>query len=343
MTDFGSFEGQAIARPLSQTEKAAAVLLAMGKSVAGKLLKFFTQSELQAIIAAAQSLRAIPPHELEALINEFEDLFTEGAGLMDNAKAMESILEEGLTPDEVDGLLGRRATFQSYEANIWDRLQDCDPVAVSQLLAKEHPQTIAYVLSMMPSNFGAKVLLQLSDGQRPDILNRAVNMKNVSPKAAAIIEARVVEMIDEMDAERNSPGPAKIAEVMNELEKKHVDTLLASLETLSTDSAKKVRPKIFLFDDIVHMPQRSRVQLFNDVSTDIITMALRGSAAELRESVLASIGARQRRMIESDLAAGDAGINPRDIAIARRSIAQEAIRLAASGQLELKEKEAEAA
>ncbi|OHV85849.1 flagellar motor switch protein FliG [Ensifer sp. LCM 4579] len=343
MTDFGSFEGQAIAKPLSQTEKAAAVLLAMGKSVAGKLLKFFTQSELQAIIAAAQSLRAIPPHELEALVNEFEDLFTEGAGLMDNAKAMESILEEGLTPDEVDGLLGRRATFQSYEANIWDRLQDCDPVAVSKLLAEEHPQTIAYVLSMMPSNFGAKVLLQLSDRQRPDILNRAVNMKNVSPKAAAIIEARVIEMIDEMDAERNSPGPAKIAEVMNELEKKQVDTLLASLETLNTDSAKKVRPKIFLFDDILYMPQRSRVQLFNDVSTDIITMALRGSAAELRESVLASIGARQRRMIESDLAGGDAGINPRDVAIARRSIAQEAIRLAASGQLELKEKEAEAA
>ncbi len=85
------------------------------------------------------------------------------------------------------------------------------------------------------------------------------------------------------------------------------------------------------------------MQLFNDVSTDVITMALRGSAPELRESILASIGARQRRMIEADLAIGDAGINPRDIAIARRSITQEAIRLAASGQLELKEKEAEAA
>ncbi|MBP2235654.1 flagellar motor switch protein FliG [Sinorhizobium kostiense] len=343
MMDFENFDGQAIASPLSQTEKAAAVLLAMGKSVAGKLLKFFTQSELQAIIAAAQSLRAIPPHELESLVNEFEDLFTEGAGLMDNAKAMESILEEGLTPDEVDGLLGRRATFQSYEASIWDRLQDCDPVVVAESLAKEHPQTIAYVLSMMPSNFGAKVLIRLSDRQRPDILKRAVNIKNVSPKAAGIIEERVIEMIEEMEAERNAPGPAKIAEVMNELEKKQVDSLLASLETLSTDSAKKVRPKIFLFDDILYMPQRSRVQLFNDVSTDVITMALRGSGPELRESILASIGARQRRMIEADLAAGDGGINPRDIAIARRSIAQEAIRLAASGQLELKEKEAEAA
>ena len=46
-------------------------------------------------------------------------------------------------------------------------------------------------------------------------------------------------------------------------------------------------------------------------------------------------------MIESDLAAGDVG-NPREVAIARRSITQEAIRLAAAGQIQLKEKAEEA-
>lgn len=343
MMDFDDFAAQAPTRPLSQMDKAAAVLLAMGKPVAGKLLKFFTQSELQSIIASAQSLRSIPPDELELLVNEFEDLFTEGAGLMDNAKAIEAILEEGLTPDEVDGLLGRRTAFQAYEANIWDRLQDSDPIQVAKYLGKEHPQTIAYVLSMMPSTFGAKVLLQLPEAGRADIINRTVNMKNVAPKAASIIETRVMDLMRELDADRNSAGSQKIAEVMNEMDKGQVDTLLASLESISTELVKKVRPKIFLFDDILYMPQRSRVQLLNDVSGDIITMALRGSSMDLRECVLASIGARQRRMIELDLAAGDAGINPRDIAIARRSITQEAIRLAASGQIELKEKDAAAA
>ena len=57
MMDFVDFAAQAPTRPLSQMDKAAAVLLAMGKPVAGKLLKFFTQSELQSIIASAQSLR----------------------------------------------------------------------------------------------------------------------------------------------------------------------------------------------------------------------------------------------------------------------------------------------
>ena len=341
MMDFDDFGGNLPDKPLSQADKAAAVLLAMGKTVAGRLLKYFTQAELQVIIASAQTLRTIPPDELAQLVGEFEDLFTEGAGLMDNAKAIESILEEGLTPEEVDGLLGRRAAFQAYESSIWDRLQDADPAFVGKFLLREHPQTIAYILSMLPSSFGAKVLLQLPESRRADIMHRTVNMKEVSPKAAQIIENRVIELIGEIEQEKNSTGTNKVAELMNELDKPQVDTLLNSLESISKEAVNKVRPKIFLFDDLLYMPQRSRVLLFNDIAGDIVTMALRGAPNEIREAVLSAISPRARRMIESDLASGTQGTNPREIAIARRAVAQEAIRLANAGQIELKDKESE--
>ncbi|MGF0537397.1 flagellar motor switch protein FliG [Agrobacterium sp. ES01] len=339
MMDFDDFGGAVAGKPLSQADKAAAVLLAMGKGVAGKLLKYFTQAELQTIIASAQTLRTIPPDELAELVNEFEDLFTEGAGLMDNAKAIESILEEGLTPEEVDGLLGRRTAFQAFEASIWDRLQDADPDFIGKFLMREHPQTVAYILSMMPSSFGAKVLMKLPDSRRADIMNRTVNLKNVSPKAAQIIENRVQDLINEIEAEKNSTGSNKVAELMNELDKPQVDTLLNSLETISKESVNKVRPKIFLFEDLLAMPQRSRVMLLNDISADILTMALRGASNEIKECVLSAISPRQRRMIEADLGGGTGGINPREVALARRAVAQEAIRLAGSGQILLKETE----
>ncbi|CAN7484668.1 flagellar motor switch protein FliG [Rhizobium sp. LjRoot254] len=341
MFDFDSFENSGDG--LSSPEKAAAVLLAMGRGVAGRLLKYFTQAELQAIIQSAQTLRSVPPQELIGLVNEFEDLFTEGAGLMDNAKAIEGILEEGLTPDEVDGLLGRRATFQALETSIWDQLENADPTFIAKYLLSEHPQTIAYILSMIPSSAGAKVLMQMPESRRADILNRTVNLKDVSPKAAQVIENRVMEIIRELDSERNSVGSVKVADLMNQLDKTEVETLLDSLEALSRDAATKVRPKIFLFEDLLIMPQRSRVQLFNDISADVITMALRDTAMDLREAVLSSIGARQRRMIEADLGAAGAGVNARAIAVARRSIAQEAIRLAVNGQIQLKETDQAAA
>ncbi|MBW3097382.1 flagellar motor switch protein FliG [Pseudohoeflea coraliihabitans] len=326
--------------PLSAPEKAAAVLLAMGKPVAGKLLKFFAHEELQEIIKRAQNLRTIPPQELVQLVNEFEDLFSEGTGLMDNAKAMEGILEEGLTPDEVDGLLGRRTQFQSLEMTVWDRLQEADPARVGQFLESEHPQTAAYVVSMLPSAFAGKTLMKLADERRSDIVHRAVNLKQVNPRAARIIEERVAELVSELEAEKASLGTAKVADIMNELSKTEVDSLLGDLETISKRDVEKVRPRIFLFDDLRNMPARSRATLLNDISGDVILMALRGTDDTLREAVLSAIGARQRRMIESDLAAGDSNINPREIAVARRTIAQEAIRLAGEGQLTLREEPA---
>lgn len=328
---------------LSAPEKAAAVLLAMGKPVAGKLLKFFEFDELQIIIKKAQTLRSIPPQELVELVNEFEELFSEGAGLMDNAKAMEGILEEGLTPDEVDGLLGRRTQFQSYETTIWDRLQDADPDRVGTFLATEHPQTAAYIFSQLPSAFAGKALMKLEESKRVDILHRAVNLKKVNQRAAEIIEARVEELVAELEAEKNSTGSVRVAEIMNELPKEEVESLLGKLESVSKATADKVRPKIFLFEDLATMPQRSRVTLFNDISGDIITMALRGSDETLREAVLSAIGARQRRMIESDLASGEGGASAREIAVARRTIAQEAIRLAGLEQITLREPQAKAA
>ena len=112
-------------------------------------------------------------------------------------------------------------------------------------------------------------------------------------------------------------------------------------DRLSKEAANKVKPKIFLFDDLMFMPQRSRVLLLNDVSADVMTMALRGATMEIKECVLSSISPRQRRMIESDLAVPTASLNTREVAIARRAVAQEAIRLANSGQIQLKEASAE--
>ena len=337
LADFGV--GQAVGSPLSQSQKAAAILIAMGKPVAGKLLKFFALSELQTIIGCAQSLRSVPPQELEEIVSEFEDLFTEGAGLMDNAQAMQGILEEGLPPEEVDGLLGRNREIGGSEMSIWDQIQEIEPAQIGRFLNDEHPQTIAYVVSKLPPTFAAKTLVELPKELRANIVHRVVNMKPVNPNIADIIEQRVGQMLNVMESEQNSAVTGRVAEMMNEMDKPVVDELMGDLETISSADVARVKPKIFLFDDILEMPTRSRVTLFNDLENDTITLALRGLEGDVKEAVLSSLSARTRRMIEADLSDGAGNVTARDIAVARRSIAQEAIRLASLDQITLKDDE----
>jgi len=53
---------------LTRPQKAAAILVAMGKPAASRLLKFFKQDELKALIEGARLLRTIPQADLERIV-----------------------------------------------------------------------------------------------------------------------------------------------------------------------------------------------------------------------------------------------------------------------------------
>ncbi|TGV79254.1 flagellar motor switch protein FliG, partial [Mesorhizobium sp. M00.F.Ca.ET.158.01.1.1] len=65
---------------LTRAQKAAAILVAMGKPSASRLLKFFKQEELKALIEGARLLRTIPQSDLERIVAEFDAESTSDAG-----------------------------------------------------------------------------------------------------------------------------------------------------------------------------------------------------------------------------------------------------------------------
>jgi flagellar motor switch protein FliG len=116
------------ARGLTQSQKAAAILVAMGKPAAGRLLKFFKQEELKALLDAARKLRTIPQNELEKIVAEFETEFAEGAGLLDSGDQMDTILNESLPPEEFDALVGRKRPGRVEEPpSVWPKLEKLEP------------------------------------------------------------------------------------------------------------------------------------------------------------------------------------------------------------------------
>lgn len=130
----------------------------------------------------------------------------------------------------------------------------------------------------------------------------------------------------------------EVADKINKLDKHICESLQQSLDTINKNAAERVRSQIFLFDDILLMPQHSRALLLNDIASDTLTMALRAASPALKECVLNSISPRARRVVEAELRTGVFGVKPRDIALARRSIARQAISMATSGQLPLMER-----
>ncbi|WP_047264668.1 flagellar motor switch protein FliG [Candidatus Liberibacter africanus] len=321
--------------PLTQKDKATAILLAMEKKVSGKLLKYFTHAELKEIVSSAKLLPEIPPEDLEDIIDEFESLFIAGIGLTENSKNIESILKEGLEPNEMDRLLNKSDIFQDNDNSTWDHLKEIDPTAIANFLSKEHPQTTAYVLSMMPPSIGANVLLQFPNKIHADIMKRTVNLQKINPYMQETIEKCIVEMISQTNSHTSTSGSEKVASLINELEKPQVDKLLNSLQEESKEAFDKVRPKVFLFEDLISLSPQDLSIVLNNISLEVLGKAIHGSSKETQSKILHCLSNRQRKMIEENISLNDSHIAPREIAFARRSIVQEAISLLKSNKIAL--------
>ncbi|MDX8446975.1 flagellar motor switch protein FliG [Mesorhizobium captivum] len=323
---------------LTRPQKAAAILVAMGKPSASRLLKFFKQEELKALIEGARLLRTIPQADLERIVAEFEAEFTEGAGLLDSADRMDTILNESLSPEEMSAIMGDRKLEPAPEGPppIWPDLEKLEPARLGTFLAGEHPQTSAMVLSKLAPQTAANVLLTMEKPIRSQIIKRMVTMANIPDAATRIVENQLrASVLSQKTSRDTSAGQERVASVLNEMAKPELDELMQDLEEAGTPDLAGVKSRLFAFDDLPMLTQKARVLLFDGLSTELVTLALRGAPAALTESVLSAIGARSRRMIESELGQGSEGIALTDIMAARKTVAVATIRLSRQGAFEL--------
>ncbi|MBW8909547.1 MAG: flagellar motor switch protein FliG [Mesorhizobium sp.] len=323
---------------LTRPQKAAAILVAMGKPAASRLLKFFKQDELKALIEGARLLRTIPQADLERIVAEFEAEFTEGAGLLDSADRMDTILNESLSPEEMSAIMGDRKfePVQEGPPPIWPDLEKLEPARLGAFLAGEHPQTSAMVLSKLAPQTAANVLLTMEKPMRGQIIKRMVTMANIPDAAARIVENQLrASVLSQKATKDTSAGQERVASMLNEMAKPELDELMQDLEDVGTPDLAGVKSRLFAFDDLPLLPQKARVLLFDGLSTELVTLSLRGAPPELAEAVLSAIGARSRRMIESELGQGSEGIALADIMAARKTISVATIRLSREGAFDL--------
>jgi flagellar motor switch protein FliG len=174
---------------------------------------------------------------------------------------------------------------------------------------------------------------------RNDVVRRMLSAKPPTEQMARMIEGRFREafVAGSNGAERKARH-ATLAEIVNRMEKRQTDELLLSIEESEPDEAVALRKLLFAFDDITGLPKKSRLLLFDAIPTETVTQALSGASDELKEAVLAALGARSRRMVEAELARGEA-VAADVVTTARRQIAAAALRLSAEGRLDLAEKE----
>lgn len=323
---------------LTASQKAAAILAAMGRERAGRMLKHFKHEELRVLIDAGQTLKNIPQPDLRQLVGEFEHEFSEGVGLLDSADHIRKLVDEELTGEELDAIFGRtRETVPDVqETTIWRDLETVETEKLVEFLRVENPQVFAFVCSMLSPKKTSEVLAAFDRAQRSAIIARMLKLGDISPMARQSIENALTEAFAvKGNAAGGTAGREKVADIISEFEPDAADEILVDLSGFVEEkSVAAVRKLVFRFEDIAALSQAQRTLLLDALQTDVVTEAIRGTDDEMKEAVLSALSQRTRRMIEAELG-GNAPTRPEAVERARRAIMTRAKQLIAEGQIAL--------
>ena len=319
-------------RTLNGPEKVAVLLLAMEQQLASSLLKQFSAEELRAITRSAAELGAVPIPALERLIEDFAGHFSTGADLIGNAGGAEQLLAHALPPEEVSDIMAD--ALGAANTSIWERLSGVAEAVLAAYLLNEHPQTAALILSKVTTASAAKVLSQMPADARNALTRRMLSLKPVPEPMVKLIEGVVQTDLIEAGKNPASVAQTRMADIINRLDREQVDDLLTSLSAERPETAEILKSMLFSFEDIVKLGTKARLVLFERVPAETVILALRDSSSELRDIVLASLAARARRMVEQELSSGETS-DARDVAAARRAIADTVLDLSERGLIDL--------
>lgn len=326
---------------LSRPQRAAAILVAMGKERAGVILKTFKSDELRVMIEAAHTLQTIPQPDLEKLVHEFEVEFTRGVGLIDSADTMKNILNDFMSDDELKDFIKREKLEASDKeaVNIWQLLEETDPEKVVAYLEKQPAQLASIILKKLQPKTAAAMLKQLPEEKRKKTVARMLSSRDISDRMMDAIEKNLRE---EFKTNSNAGGlresASKMADILNEMDSATCEVMLAQMEGQIDDKKLAlVKSMMFRFEDLINMAKEDRTKLCDGLPQELLTNALFKADKAVMEAVLSSLGQRTRRMIESELG-DEVKIQENTVVQARKSIATLALKMAAEGQITLPEK-----
>ena len=317
---------------LTGAEKVAALLLAMGKPLASRLLKHFNPAELKMITRSATALGAVSIQTLEDLVEELAEQFSRGVDLQATATEVESLLGGVLPPDQVAEIMSD--VLGNSNSSTWMRLSGLPEKELAEYISKEHPQTASLMLTRLTSETAAKVLAVLPRDIRNALARRMLSQRPVPEATIHILETKLRDDLL-LNAERNAAGrsQSRVADILNRLTPEQAEEVLENIAEAKPEDAAVLRTKMFSFKDIVTLSVKARSVIFDKVSSEQIVLALRGTDAAFRDSVLSTLGARARRLVENELNSGSA--SQKDIAAARKAISSLVLDLIGRGEIEL--------
>ncbi len=281
--------------------KAAILAITLGQSATARVVKHLNDYEIEDIARAVSELKTVTSEQEREVVEEIEQFLVAGhyvsMGGIDFARGA---LERALGPQRAQQMLDR---VTASTAGGFYLLKNIAPNQIAPFISKEHPQTIALVLSQLESVQAAGVLSLLPEELQAEVAYRLATMENISPQVLREIESNLAAELQAIITGQITEigGPKKVAEIINTTGRSTEKSVLEKLDKRDPKLTEKIRNQMFTFDDIARLTDRKIQRLLREVDKKDLAISLKGARPEMQDRFFSNVSEQVAAEIKQEM------------------------------------------
>ena len=296
---------KAPARPKAELvgpQKAAAVIVALGAEKASLLYKYMEPEDVEELTLEVAKLGFLDSEATESVLTEFYKLcLTNKAVTEGGLEYARTVLEKAYGAQAADELLGK--VTRSLKNRQFSFMDKADVKSMFSALQNERAQTIALVLAHIDADKAAGVIAQLDERRQIQVVESMAKIDSVSPAAVKIVENELRNKFSNIVTSANVKvgGIDYVAAVMNNMDRSSEKNIFDGLSAKDNELAEEIRKRMFVFEDIITMDDRSIQRFVRDCDQRDLVLALKAANAEVANKLFTNMSTRMAQTIRDDL------------------------------------------
>jgi flagellar motor switch protein FliG len=288
---------------MNGAQKAAILLLSLGTEGSAKVMSLLGETEVTQITAEIVKAGSISREESTTTLEEFATLLVAGGRVASGGpEAARGMLEASLGAERAAAIL--EGLYQSMVKGPFDFLKNSDPRQILNFLSAEHPQTIALVVAHAHPDIAAQVVGGLPEDVQRAVSVRIAMLEPSSPEVIAQIEAMLERRLSSSvknQETKMADGVQTLIEILNRSDRATERSIFEGLDDHNGELADQVRSRMFVFEDIVTLDDRSVQLVLRQVEAKELATALKGVKPEVRDKIMRNMSERAAQNLAEEI------------------------------------------
>ena len=191
----------------------------------------------------------------------------------------------------------------SLQVRPFEFVRKIDASQILNFIQDEHPQTIALILSYLSTNQASLIIAQLPQDKQADVAKRIAQMDRTSPdvikEVERVLERKLTSLVNQDYT--IAGGVDAIVDILNTVDRGTEKHIMETLEIDEPELADEIRRKMFVFEDILSLDDKSIQRVLREVDNNELAVALKSANEEVQTVIFNNLSKRLAAMIKEDM------------------------------------------